>query len=300
MLNLDDLIARQLDANAPSEEEFRKLIDLTIPLFDAEPNVLEIKDQPILICGDSHGQLYDVQHLFDITGGIEKNSYLFLGDYVDRGDYSVELLSLLLCLKLKDPKRMYLLRGNHETRDVNRDYGFYADLKSRYEASADELWEKCNRLFDFMPLAAIVDGRLFCVHGGLSPLLKSIDDIRKCERREEPALSGMVAHLLWSDPGCVDTWRRSPRRTGYFFGENLITEFLEREGLQMIVRAHEQVDGYKLQFNRKIVTVWAAPNYVYSCMNKAGYMQVVPGHPDQFVEYGAMPEERRKRRSSFR
>ena len=299
-LNLDDLIERQLDALAPSEAEFRQLINQAIPVFDAEPNIIEINDRELLICGDSHGQLYDVKYLFQITRGVEKFSFLFLGDYVDRGDYSVELLALLLCLKLKYKERMFLLRGNHETRAVNRDYGFYRDLVSRYDASADELWELCNRLFDFMPLAAIVDKRLFCVHGGLSPLMKSLEDVRTCERRVEPEIESMMAHLLWSDPGSVDTWRRTQRRTGYFFGENLITEFLEREGLKMIVRAHEQVDGYKIQFNSKIVTVWAAPNYAYSCTNKAGFMKVVPGKPDEFVEYGAMPEIHRKRRSSIR
>lgn len=286
MESIESIARRQAQGLTPTAFEIQSVIHAVMPILDAEPNVLEIS-RPVCICGDSHGQLRDVNYLFEIAGGMQSTGFLFLGDYVDRGANSVELITLFLCYKVLYPDRMFFLRGNHEARDVNCDYGFYDELQSKLGGDADGIWELYNDVFDRMPLAAIVDHRLFCVHGGLSPGFGSIDEIRAIERRQEPTIGTPMSDLLWSDPACVRTWQSGQRRTGYLFGEDQAREFLDREGLAMIVRAHEEVDGFSVRFGGRLGSVWAAPNYSRSTRNRAAFLRVIPGRPDTFVEYGS-------------
>ena len=281
--------------NTPKEDEISKLIDEAIPIFNSEKNVLHL-NSPLKICGDSHGQLYDTFHMLELSPPIPETKYLFLGDYVDRGAYSLELLCLFLVYKVKYPDSIYLLRGNHETSGVNSEYGFIDEMKEKFKNT--NLYNKCNELFKYLPIAAIVEDRIFCVHGGLAPMLETVDQLDQLERRVEPELTSLLCNILWSDPSEVSQWMRSERRSGYLFGEEQTETFLKNNNLEYMVRSHEMVDGYRLQFNGKIATVWNAPNYCYVCGNKGSFLLVgKTREEDQFVVFNAMPEDRRKKPS---
>lgn len=181
-----------------------------------ESNVTRV-DTPVTICGDIHGQLHDLLTLFDKSGGLEKSRYIFLGDFVDRGFYSLESFLLLLCYKLRYPDRITLIRGNHETRQITKVYGFYDEVMRKYGNS--NVWRYCCEVFDYLSLGAIVNGQVFCVHGGLSPDIGTIDEIRSIDRKQEVPHEGAMCDLLWSDPDEVDSWSLSPRGAGFLFGK---------------------------------------------------------------------------------
>lgn len=166
-----------------------------------ESNIQRV-DSPVTICGDIHGQFYDLMELFRVGGMCPDTNYLFLGDFVDRGLYSVETLLLLLALKVRYPDRMTLIRGNHESRQITQVYGFYDECTRKYGSA--NVWRYCCDVFDYMSLGAIVDGRVFCVHGGLSPTIVSLNQIRSIDRKQEVPHEGAMCDLLWSDPD--GTW----------------------------------------------------------------------------------------------
>ena len=293
---LDTIFETVLKGETPNETDVFTLIDDAIKIFDKEPNVLRL-ESPIKICGDSHGQLFDTLHMFELSPPIPETRYLFLGDYVDRGAYSLELLCLLLVYKIKYPDSIYLLRGNHETAGVNSEYGFIDEMRHKFKTM--DLYNRCNDLFRYFPIAALVENRLFCVHGGLAPALETISQLDELERRVEPELTSLLCNILWSDPSDVTSWARSERRSGYLFGDPQATAFLEKNNLQSVVRSHEMVDGYKTQFDGKVITVWNAPNYCYICGNKGSFLLVGKSkEEDQFVVFSAMPEDRRKKPDS--
>ena len=160
---------------------------------------------PVTVCGDIHGQFYDLIELFAICGeppvassDSQFTNFLFLGDYVDRGYNSVECFTLILCMKIKHRDRLTILRGNHETSDANKLYGFYDECIKKY--GNDRVWRLFTEVFNFLPLAAIIDNSMFCVHGGLSPSIKKIDDIRGLNRKVDIPHQGPMCDLLWSDP----------------------------------------------------------------------------------------------------
>ena len=280
---------------SPTSIEIEEIINTVLPIFNLEPNVLRL-DMSIYICGDSHGQLYDIIHLFELYGEPNKSNYIFLGDYVDRGYYSVELICLLLCYKIKYPLNIYLLRGNHETNSVNSEYGFLDEINAKYLNS--NLFELFNNLFKYLPISAIIDSRIFCVHGGISPQLQFISQIDELDRKVEPDYESLLSHLLWSDPFEVDEWKRSSRRSGYLFNENHCKEFLNNNNLKMIVRSHEMVDGYKLMFNNLLATVWCAPNYCYLCGNLGSVLFInIINKNDEFLIFDQMPLNKTKKPS---
>ncbi|KAH0794686.1 Pph3p [Histomonas meleagridis] len=290
-MDVDKIITQLSTGNSISSDDVIQLIDTVTPLFLIEPNVLRL-DPPITLAGDTHGQLEDALKLFEVSGKVGDVRYLFLGDYVDRGLYSIELLCLLIAYKIKYPDRIYLLRGNHETQEVNSEYGFFDEINTKY--GTEEIYNKCNDMFETLPLAAIVDNRLFCVHGGLSPDLNTIQQIEDYQRVQQPELTSFVGNMLWSDPDEVEDYERSERRSGYLFGEAHVEKFLKTNNLQKIVRSHEMVDGYEEKFNGKLVTIWSAPNYCYICGNKASCLKVKgPGEDDEYIVYEAMPFEKR-------
>lgn len=261
---------------------------------------------PVTICGDIHGQFYDLLELFRVAGGMpgetavrppqttvvgsedveppteteegdvkqQKNEagdengeeegepmdvcattsassppadmrFVFLGDFVDRGYFSLETFTLLMCLKAKYPDRMVLVRGNHESRQITQVYGFYEECQQKYGNAS--VWKACCQVFDFLVLAAIVDGSVLCVHGGLSPEIRTIDQIRVVARAQEIPHEGAFCDLVWSDPEDIDTWAVSPRGAGWLFGDKVATEFNHVNGLRTIARAHQLVnEGYKV------------------------------------------------------
>lgn len=192
---------------------------------------------------------------------------------MDRGFFSLETLSLLMALKARYPHRITLLRGNHESRQITQVYGFYDECMQKYGSAS--VWKSCCQVFDYLNIAAIIDGRVLCVHGGLSPELRSLDQIRTIMRLQEVPHEGPFCDLMWSDPEEIETWSVSPRGAGWLFGRMVTKEFNHLNGLELIARAHQLVqEGFKLMHDNNIVTVWSAPNYCYRCGNVASVFQV--------------------------
>ncbi|CCF56533.1 hypothetical protein KAFR_0B02350 [Kazachstania africana CBS 2517] len=255
-----------------SEERVYDICLKSQELLITEGNVTHV-DTPVTICGDIHGQLHDLLTLFEKSGGVEKTRYVFLGDFVDRGFYSLESFLLLLCYKIRYPDRITLIRGNHETRQITKVYGFYDEVMRKYGNS--NVWRYCCEVFDYLSLGAIINNRIFCVHGGLSPDVSTINEIKAIDRKQEVPHEGAMCDLLWSDPDDVDKWSLSPRGAGFLFGSNEVEEFLHTNGFELIARAHQLVmEGYKEMFDGGLVTVWSAPNYCYRCGNVAAVLKI--------------------------
>jgi len=269
--NVDRMISCLKKCGLLKEKEVKNLCDRGKELLSKVPNVVKL-DAPVAICGDIHGQFYDVLELFRAGGDPPLTNYVFLGDYVDRGFYSVETFLLLLTLKVRYPRRITLLRGNHESRQITQVYGFYDECLRKFGSM--NVWKHCCELFDLLPLVAIIEGHIFCVHGGLSPNCKNIDSILAINRKREIPHDGGMCDLLWSDPEVgVENWALSPRGAGFLFGMDVTLQFCQLNNVSMIARAHQlAMDGYRLLFENKVATVWSAPNYCYRCGNSAAIM----------------------------
>lgn len=343
-------------------------------LLIEEGNVVTV-DAPVTICGDIHGQFHDLMELFRVAGDVPDTNYLFMGDFVDRGFYSLESFLLLLCLKVRYPDRITLIRGNHESRQITTVYGFYDECIRKYGSA--NVWRYCCEVFDYLALGALIlgastevpenriqpqsfdtqttlpeiegeiecevldsngevrekilrrqfnihptssshispapdrdldepssptssippvspsntaatpsqpslfkpppttTGSLLCIHGGLSPLISTLNQIRLLDRKQEVPHEGAMCDLLWSDPDDIEGWGLSPRGAGFLFGADIVRQFNHKNDLSMIARAHQLVmEGYKEMFEKSIVTVWSAPNYCYRCGNVAAVMEV--------------------------
>ena len=338
-----------------------------------EGNVVSV-DAPVTICGDIHGQFHDLMELFRVGGDVPDTNYLFMGDFVDRGFYSLESFLLLLCLKVRYPDRITLIRGNHESRQITTVYGFYDECIRKYGSA--NVWRYCCEVFDYLALGALVlgattdltptstnfnestqstlpaddediecevlnangdvisktlrrmmtslslsssrispapdvdppdaeppssmqsnstnhilqsqsqsqslsskvgpsTGAVLCVHGGLSPLIDTVDKIRLIDRKQEVPHEGAMCDLLWSDPDEIEGWGLSPRGAGFLFGADIVKHFNWKNDLSLIARAHQLVmEGYKEMFDCRIVTVWSAPNYCYRCGNVAAILEL--------------------------
>jgi serine/threonine-protein phosphatase 6 catalytic subunit len=254
-----------------------------------ESNVQPVS-APVTVCGDIHGQFYDLLELFKTGGEIPDTNYIFIGDFVDRGYNSVETLEYLLCLKLKYPGNVTLLRGNHESRQITLVYGFFDEIVRKY-GNANP-WKYCTDVFDYLGLAAVIEGKILCIHGGLSPDIKTLDHIRTIERKIEIPHDGPFCDLMWSDPEDIETWQMSPRGAGWLFGSRVTKEFNHHNGFDLVARAHQLVqEGYKFWFPEKsLVTVWSAPNYCYRCGNVACIMVVNEDLEREFKIFNAVPE----------
>merc|ERR1711991_696746 len=226
------------------EKEVKFLCDRAREILLEESNVQRV-DSPVTICGDIHGQFYDLRELFKVGDDCPSTNYLFLGDFVDRGYYSVETFLLLLALKVRYPDRITLIRGNHESRQITQVYGFYDECLRKY--GSVNVWRYCTEIFDYLSLSALIDGEVFCVHGGLSPSLNTLDQIRLIDRKQEVPHDGPMCDLTWSDPEeSVDGWGLSPRGAGYVFGADVVSNFNHTNNLSLICRAHQLVmEGYK-------------------------------------------------------
>jgi serine/threonine-protein phosphatase PP1 catalytic subunit len=244
-------------------------------VFKKQPVFLELFP-PITICGDVHGQFSDLLRIFEPPRSPDVTNYLFLGDYVDRGPYSLNTIALLFAYKIKYPTNFFLLRGNHECRETNREYGFWQECQQAFPQSM--VWHKFNNCFGWLPISAIIDGRIFCVHGGICQDLKKIDQLRAINRPTDGEEDAFVCSLLWSDPErMVDNWQISDRGLGCLFGVRPLETFLRINDLDLLVRAHQAVnDGYEFPYapRKDAVTVFSAPRYCGEYDNKAAIMQV--------------------------
>ncbi|KAF3766422.1 Metallo-dependent phosphatase [Cryphonectria parasitica EP155] len=369
--SLDEWLEEAKQCHYLPESVMKQLCEMVKEVLMEESNIQPVVT-PVTICGDIHGQFYDLLELFRVAGGmpgetnvqapqtattvitsddleppteitnpklkkkiknagipgdaggdaeddgpntstesIEKTAtpgspsaatgesqsadtrFVFLGDFVDRGYFSLETFTLLMCLKAKYPDRIVLVRGNHESRQITQVYGFYEECQTKYGNAS--VWKACCQVFDFLVLAAIVDGTVLCVHGGLSPEIRTIDQIRVVARAQEIPHEGAFCDLVWSDPEDIDTWAVSPRGAGWLFGDKVATEFNHVNGLKTIARAHQLVnEGYKFHFPEKsVVTVWSAPNYCYRCGNVASIMTVDKTLETKFSIFSAVPDDQR-------
>ncbi|XP_057963337.1 serine/threonine-protein phosphatase PP1 isoform X2 [Malania oleifera] len=262
---LDDIIRRLLEGKGGGkqvqlmEAEIRQLCVNARHIFLSQPNLLNLH-APIRICGDIHGQYQDLLRLFEYGGYPPAANYLFLGDYVDRGKQSLETICLLLAYKIRYPNKIFLLRGNHEDAKINRIYGFYDECKRRFNV---RLWKIFTDCFNCLPVAALIDGKILCMHGGLSPELQSLDQIKEIQRPTDVPDSGLLCDLLWSDPDPrAEGWSESDRGVSCTFGPDRVAEFLDKNDLDLICRGHQVVeDGYEFFAKRRLVTIFSAPNY---------------------------------------
>jgi len=349
MSDLDRAIAQLRNCRPIPEAQVREICHKARELLIEEGNVVTVT-APVTICGDIHGQYHDLMELFRVGGDVPDTNYLFMGDFVDRGFYSLETFLLLLCLKVRYPDRMTLIRGNHESRQITTVYGFYDECIRKYGSA--NVWRYCCDTFDYLALGAIVlgasntlsssiepvdseteievcdqggnilsrfprqtyqqrraaeqarspngasggektgppgsgasgssggsvgnpTGAVLCVHGGLSPLIDTIDRIRLIDRKQEVPHEGAMCDLLWSDPDEIDGWGLSPRGAGFLFGADIVKVFNHKNDLSLIARAHQLVmEGFKEMFDASIVTVWSAPNYCYRCGNVAAMLEL--------------------------
>jgi len=289
---LDQWLATVRECKFLPEPSLKKLCDRVKELLLEESNVQPV-NTPVTVCGDIHGQFYDLLQLFKTGGEIPETSYIFMGDFVDRGYHSLETFTYLLILKARYPDKITLLRGNHESRQITQVYGFYDECQQKY-ANANA-WKYCTQVFDYLTLAALIDGKILCVHGGLSPDVKTLDQIRTIPRNQEIPHEGPFCDLMWSDPEDIETWQVSPRGAGYLFGSKVTTDFNRVNNLELICRAHQLVqEGYKFMFpENNLVTVWSAPNYCYRCGNVASILQLDENRNKSWKVFEAVPENDR-------
>ena len=252
------------------EEEIKFLIDKSLSLIKEEKMLIEL-EAPLRVCGDIHGQYYDLLRIFEHCGYPGEYNFLFLGDYVDRGKQSLETICLLLAYKIKFPNKVHLLRGNNESSVTNRIYGFYDECKRRYNV---RLWRNFTELFNYLPVAALIDDKILCMHGGLSPDLRNLNSISEITRPTDIPDSGLLCDLLWSDPDKETLeFDENDRGVSWVFGEKIVNEFNRKNDLDLIIRAHQVVDdGYEFFANRQLITIFSAPNYCGEFDNSAGIM----------------------------
>ncbi|KAF9931670.1 3',5'-cyclic-nucleotide phosphodiesterase (PDEase) (3':5'-CNP) [Linnemannia zychae] len=267
-----------------SEEQAIYILQKGTELLRKEPNLLEV-DAPITVCGDIHGQYYDLMKLFEVGGNPAETRYLFLGDYVDRGYFSIECVLYLWSLKIWYPDTLFLLRGNHECRHLTDYFTFKTECKHKY---SERVYDACMESFCTLPLAAVMNKQFLCIHGGLSPELNTLDDLRQINRFREPPTHGLMCDLLWADPleefGQEKTSEffvhNHVRGCSYFFSYHAACAFLEKNNLLSIIRAHEAQDaGYRMYRKTKatgfpsVMTIFSAPNYLDVYNNKAAVLK---------------------------
>eukprot|EP00727_Mastigamoeba_balamuthi_P012628 m51a1_g7989 putative serine threonine-protein phosphatase 5 (484) ;mRNA; r:95775-97710 len=268
-----------------------------IKALRAEPNVVEV-DVPagsrITVCGDVHGQFYDLLHVWDINGRPSvENPYLFNGDFVDRGSFSFETVFALLAYKALYPRSVHLARGNHETRNMNQLYGFEGEIRQKY---SEKMYELFCELFCELPLAHVLAGRVFVVHGGLSAGTDNgavtIAKINAVDRRRQPSdEGGIMSDLLWADPQPQPGTSPSKRGVGLNFGPDYTERFLEANNLKLVVRSHEVKDkGHEVQHDGKCITVFSAPNYCDRIGNQGSFIRfVAPEMKPEIVTFDSVP-----------
>jgi diadenosine tetraphosphatase ApaH/serine/threonine PP2A family protein phosphatase len=226
---------------------------------------------PVRVCGDIHGQIHDLVEIFKTGGPPPMSRYLFLGDYVDRGKHGCECITLLLGFKVLYPDQMFLLRGNHESESVCRMYGFFAECKNRFTV---KLFKELCDVFNCLPVSGLIEGIALCMHGGLSPELRRLEQIDNLRRPMVVPDSGLACDLLWSDPNDdVKGWGTNDRGVSYTFGADVVRRFCDSVGIDIILRAHQVMEnGYCFFADRRLVTIFSASNYCGEFSNNGATM----------------------------
>ena len=266
-----------------AKEDVIELVNLFKETIKNEPNILKIQD-PITIVGDLHGQFYDLLKCLEVGGNPETTKYLFLGDYVDRGAFSIEILLLLMSIKLNFKDTILMLRGNHECRQMTSFFNFKQECEVKYDS---QIYDLFMNAFDCLPFGCLINEKFIAFHGGISPEIDKLNDLNKLNRFQEPQKSGAVCDILWSDPcekddDAVKTGfiPNATRGCSYIFGAKATDPFLNKNNILSIVRAHEtQLEGFKMhQWNQNVdfpsvITIFSAPNYCDVYNNKAAVIK---------------------------
>mmetsp|Transcript_3163 Transcript_3163/g.11412 ORF Transcript_3163/g.11412 Transcript_3163/m.11412 type:complete len:310 (-) Transcript_3163:1018-1947(-) len=288
---LDTWVAMLKERGKLDESQIKRLCDKGKEILSGESNVVEVAC-PVTVCGDIHGQFYDLIELFRIGGSLPDTNYLFMGDYVDRGYYSLETVTLLVALKVRFKERIKILRGNHESRQITQVYGFYDECLRKYGTA--NVWKYFTDLFDYFPLTALVENAIFALHGGLSPSIDTLDNVRTLDRVQEVPHEGPMCDLVWSDPDDRCGWGISPRGAGFTFGQDITEQYNHTNGLDLIGRAHQLVmEGYNWGHDQNVVTIFSAPNYCYRCGNVAAILELDEHLNRQFKIFEDAPQETR-------
>ncbi|CAD8206072.1 unnamed protein product [Paramecium pentaurelia] len=272
--DLDKSIEKLKNGELLKEKDVKQLCAKIREIFIEEGNVQRI-DPPVIVVGDIHGQLYDLFEIFKQSGEVGDQNYLFLGDYVNRGFHSIESICLLYALKIKNPDKITLLRGNHESRILTQTFGLYDEAMRKYGSL--NIWRYLTESFDYMPLSALIDEKIWCVHGGIAQDAKLLDDVRALNRLSEIPDNGEICELLWNDPNEQELkgFGESKRGVGKEFGQDVFTQFLQTNNLSCVLRAHQVImEGYRSIYKDQLKTIFSAPNYCYRCGNSGAVCEV--------------------------
>lgn len=255
------------------------LVDVDVPV-----------NSQITVCGDTHGQFYDLLRIFELNGlPSEENPYLFNGDFVDRGSFSIEVILSLLAFKCLYPNAMHLTRGNHESKSMNMIYGFFGEVKAKYDQMLVELFRET---FCAFPLGYVLGSKVLVLHGGLfSKDGVTLDDLRSIDRFREPPEDGLMCEMLWSDPQDENGRTPNKRGVGIAFGPDVTKQFLADNNLSLLVRSHEvKEEGYEVCHDGYTITVFSAPNYCDQMGNKGAFITFKGGEmAPHFTQFEAAP-----------
>ena len=266
-----------------AKSDLLEIITLFKTQVKSEPTILKIQD-PVTVVGDIHGQYYDLLKLLEVGGNPETTKYLFLGDYVDRGAFSIECVLLLCAIKLNFKDTIFMLRGNHECRQMTSFFNFKLECEVKYDT---EVYNRIMEAFDCLPLACLINEKFLAIHGGISPDIENVSDISNISRFVEPPKLGPMCDLLWSDPCDKEEeaiqmkWiGNETRGCSYMFGAKAASPFLTKNDIISIIRAHEaQLEGFKMykwddnvDFP-SVITIFSAPNYCDVYNNKAAVIK---------------------------
>lgn len=252
-------------------------------IFMREPVIIR-KNFPCIILGDIHGHILDLLRVFKEFGPPPKHNYVILGDMVDRGEFSLETITLVFVLKALYPENVILIRGNHEFREMNATGGFAAQVNQMYDRL--DIFEMFNEAFNNLSIAAVIYDKIFCVHGGIGWTFTSLEQLERLQKPIESFADGPVMSAVWSDPSTTVTegFEQSTRGIGYFYAEDVLNNFLNDHNLELLVRGHESCDGIKPMFDGKVVTVFGASNYCNTDVNNSGVLEIGSSHSDRTVK----------------
>ncbi|PAA71372.1 hypothetical protein BOX15_Mlig022352g3 [Macrostomum lignano] len=308
-MNLNELIIRLMSFPADeysshpnlTADECLTVCQLAINFLSSDTAICLRVQSPVNIVGDIHGQFHDLLRIFDRLGQPPKSKYLFLGDYIDRGKYSLEVIVLLLSLMLVYPNSVYLLRGNHEAANVCCRYGFKDEVMQRFgNETGTSVLMGFLRCFQWLPLAGLINQQIFCCHGGISPTFElepyrsskpvsAITSLNSMRRPFEPPQFGAACDLLWADPMpypqfCLFKagdqpakvhWTPSKRGCSYMFSLEALESALHSFGAGLLVRGHQVAqEGFMSHLNRRCITVFSAPGYSGTHTNAGAVLQI--------------------------
>lgn len=274
-----DMMQRFKDGKKIALKYVYQIIVAVKEILTTEATMTDVRlaeGEQLTICGDTHGQYFDLCHIFDSNGlPSHQHAYLFNGDFVDRGSWSTEIALVLYCYKWLMPNQMLISRGNHETQDMNKVYGFEGECKAKYN---ERVYRLFSESFSLLPLACLVHGEYLVLHGGLfSRDDVTLDDLRNINRhrKKQPGHEGLMMEMLWTDPQTQPGRGPSKRGVGLQFGPDITARFCDKNGLRGIIRSHEvRMEGYEVEHDGRCITVFSAPNYCDSQGNDGAYINV--------------------------